>query len=122
MMAGFYILAGLNHFINPDFYTPLIPDYLGNPDLINAVSGVAEIILGAGILFDGTRKVSSYLIIAMLIAFIPAHIYFMESGNCIEGGLCVAAWVSWVRLLIIHPLLMYWAWSVSRVTFSKVPD
>ena len=118
-MAGFYILAGFNHFINPDFYLPLIPDYLGYPSTINIASGVIEIILGIGVLFEGTRKASSILVIAMLIAFIPAHIYFMQSGNCIEGGLCVSAWISWVRLLIIHPLLMYWAWSVSRITSRK---
>ena len=48
----------------------------------------------------------------MLIAFIPSHIWFIEIGSCVEGGLCVDEWISWLRLLIIHPVLIYWAYWV----------
>ncbi|MCG8374529.1 MAG: hypothetical protein MI700_13390 [Balneolales bacterium] len=112
LLAGFYLFAGINHFINPAFYLPLIPDYLPFPNAINIISGTAEILLGGGVLFNRTRKVSSYLLVAMLITFIPAHIYFLEIGSCLENGLCVPEWVSWVRLVIIHPLLIIWALSV----------
>ncbi|MEM6643383.1 MAG: hypothetical protein AAF616_10415 [Bacteroidota bacterium] len=114
VMSGFYVLAGINHFINPEFYYPLIPEYFRYPIAINFLSGVAEVTLGLGLLWSKTRKVSAYLIIAMLFAFIPSHIYFIEIGGCIDEGLCAAPWVGWVRLLIIHPLLMYWAWRVRK--------
>jgi len=112
LLSGFYVFAGANHFVNPEFYYELIPDYLPFPDVINLIAGVAEVLLGAGLLFKSTRKWSSYLLVAMLISFIPSHIYFLQIGSCIEGGLCVAEWISWVRLFVIHPLLIFWALSV----------
>lgn len=112
LLSGFYVFAGANHFVNPEFYYGLIPDYLPFPDVINLIAGVAEVLFSAGLLFKATRKWSSYLLVAMLISFIPSHIYFLQIGSCIEGGLCVAEWISWVRLFVIHPLLIFWALSV----------
>jgi uncharacterized membrane protein len=113
LLSGFYVFAGVNHFINPQFYYDLIPDYLPFHELINVVSGLAEIILGIGVIFQKTRKWSSYLLVTMLISFIPAHIYFIQIGSCVEGGMCVSEWIGWARLLIIHPLLIWWALSVT---------
>lgn len=117
IQAAFYLLAGINHFIDPSFYLPLIPEYFMFPEAINYLSGGIEILLAVGLLFPASRKVSSYAIIAMLVAFIPSHIYFINQGSCIDGGLCVPEWIGWGRLLVIHPLLIWWAWSV-RNRFS----
>lgn len=114
--AGFYLLVifygvgGFNHFINPEFYIPLIPDYLGDKNLINTLAGLAELILVGGLLIRKTRKLAIYGILLMLIAFVPSHVYFIQIGGCVPDGLCAPAWVGWVRLVIIHPLLMLWAW------------
>lgn len=110
-MILFYLAAGINHFINPEFYLPLIPDYLPYHELINLVSGYIEIVLAAALLFNKTQRIASFAIIAMLLAFIPSHIYFIQINSCIPGGLCVATWIGWIRLVIVHPLLVYWAWS-----------
>lgn len=111
LMAGFYAFAGYNHFRDPDFYYPLIPEYLHDFSYeINWLSGVIEIGLGIGILLKPTRKWAAFGIIAMLVAFIPSHIYFIQVGGCMHDGLCVPAWVAWARLILIHPLLILWAW------------
>ncbi|WP_343912584.1 hypothetical protein [Aquimarina litoralis] len=112
LLSGFFFIAGINHFVHPDFYLPLIPEYLGYPEFINYSSGVAEVLLGIGVLYAGTRRISAYLIIALLIAFIPSHVYFIKIGSCIPDSLCVPSWVAWIRLIIIHPLFMLWAWCV----------
>lgn len=109
-MAAFYLFAGINHFWHPDFYLPLIPEWLPQPELLNSISGVAEIACGALLFASKYRKWAGRGIIVLLIAFIPSHIHFIQIGSCVPGGLCVPAWVAWVRLLIIHPLLMGWAW------------
>jgi uncharacterized membrane protein len=109
-LAVFYVAAGINHFWHPEFYRPLIPDYLPWNDWINTLSGVAEITLGILVLPAATRKIAACAIIAMLIAFIPSHLYFIQLGGCIPEGLCVPEWVGWVRLIIVHPLLIGWVW------------
>ena len=108
-MATFYILAGLNHFRDPNFYIPLLPDYFTYPYFINALAGAFELILAVSLFSKSLREIASYGIIAMLVAFIPSHIHFIVSTGCFEGSLCMPSWVAWARLLLIHPLLMIWA-------------
>lgn len=110
MAVFFYVLAGVNHFWHPGFYEALIPDYLPYKAVLNAVSGLAEVILGLLLISPRTRLWACYGILAMLVAFVPAHIHFIQIGGCVSGGLCVPLWVGWVRLVVVHPLLMAWAW------------
>ena len=115
LLIVFYVLAGFNHFRDPEFYYPLIPPYFPFPKLINVSSGIFEMALGILIISKKTRNVAIYSLIVLLILFIPSHIYFIQIGSCMEDGLCVPAWVGWLRLLIIHPLLLWWLW-VHRYT------
>lgn len=107
-------MAGLNHFVDPNFYYPLIPPSFSQPEMVNILAGLAEIALGIGFFSPKTRKLSAFGVIALLIAFIPSHVYFIQIGSCIENGLCVPEWVGWVRLLIVHPLLILWAYSIAK--------
>ena len=117
LQAGFYILGGINHFVNPEFYLELIPPYFVYLNEINIMAGICEILLCLGLFYPPTRKYSAIGIMLMLIAFIPSHIYFIQIGGCVDGGLCAPEWVGWFRLLIIHPLLIWWAWSVKDVKY-----
>jgi len=110
----FFIVAGINHFIQPDFYFPLIPDYLPWPKFINLASGILEVFLGLGILLPSSRKVSAAGILVLMVLFIPSHVYFIKIGSCVEDGLCVPEWMAWVRLVLIQPLLIVWALFVSK--------
>ncbi|MEM7485197.1 MAG: hypothetical protein AAF348_08305 [Bacteroidota bacterium] len=115
----FYILAGIYHFVNPEFYYGLIPDYLPFPKLLNFASGFFEMLFGALVLFSKTRKIGGYGIIILLLLFIPSHMYFIQIGSCVEKGLCVSPWISWTRLIAVHPLLLFWAWWVSQLKFNN---
>ncbi|MBD0401817.1 MauE/DoxX family redox-associated membrane protein [Flammeovirga sp. EKP202] len=109
----FYLIAGINHFVHPQFYLPLIPSYLPKPEMINWVSGVAEVLLAIGVILPRYRRIAVFLIILMLIAFIPSHVFFIQQGACVgHSSLCTPMWVAWLRLFPIHPLLMVWAWYV----------
>jgi len=46
VICTFYLIAGLNHFLNPKNYLDLIPPYFPNHHLLNILSGVCEIIAG----------------------------------------------------------------------------
>ena len=109
LMSVFYLLAGINHFRSPESYQSLIPLYLGNAELINILSGVAEIIFALLLLLKFTIKWACYGIILMLLAFVPAHIYMLQKGFCVDGH-CAPDWLLWARLLVFQPLLIFWAW------------
>lgn len=105
----FYIVAGINHFWHSSFYYPLIPDYLPSHELINTLSGIAEIVLGTGIFFNRLKHYAAIGIIILLLLFIPAHIWFIQKNGCLSESLCVPVWVAWLRLVVFHPLLILWA-------------
>jgi uncharacterized membrane protein len=109
ILIVFYVLAGINHFWHPESYYDLIPPYLPFPGLINYASGIAEIVLGLLLLMPATRKVAAFGIIALLILFIPAHIYMIQMDGCISINFCVPAWVAWVRLFPLQFILIAWA-------------
>jgi uncharacterized membrane protein len=118
LMSVLYFMAGLNHFWHPGFYTPLIPPYLKtHTHLINVVSGLAEMGLALALLFPATRTWASWGIMAMLIAFIPAHWYMLEKAPFKLGGITMTPFLCWVRLLVLHPALVFWAYWVGRKTF-----
>jgi uncharacterized membrane protein len=99
-----YFAAGINHFWHPKFYTKIVPPYVGDADLVNIAAGIAELILAIMMIFPQTRMLGGFLIVVMLLAFVPAHIYsfkvFPENQ-----------WALWLRLAV-HPLLIAWAWWV----------
>lgn len=113
VMGVFYIMAGINHFRHPDNYYAIIPPYLHYINLINIISGLTEIAAGALVFLPSTRKFATNVIILMLLAFIPAHIYMLQTGWCIKS-FCLPLWALWLRLLVLQPLLIYWAWKIGK--------
>lgn len=110
VQSVFYGLSGVNHFLNADFYLLLIPPYLPAPELINYGSGVLELVLAVGLYFKVSRTWAALGIMTMLTFFVPAHVYMIQTGGCLADGTCVPLWLAWLRLVAIHPLLMFWAW------------
>jgi uncharacterized membrane protein len=110
VMAAIYVFAGLNHFINPRFYISIMPKFFPMPNLLNQISGIAEIILGIGLLFTASRQLSAYLIIAMLVVFFAVHIPHLITPPKMANG---KYWVLILRIPIQF-LLIYWAYIVSK--------
>ncbi len=75
VLAIFFILAGANHFRNPEFYSNMMPPYLPWHLFLVYLSGVFEILLGLLILIPKTQKLAAWGLIALLIAVFPANIY-----------------------------------------------
>jgi len=111
----FYLFAGYNHFANPSFYLPIIPPYLAAwAKEINIVSGIAEILLALLLIPKATRSLAVKGIIIMLIAFIPAHVYFIQKGNFTLGSFTITPVLSYLRLWVGQPILILWVWWSSK--------
>ena len=106
IMAILYIAAGANHFIMPTFYEKIIPPFLPNPKLINRLSGVAEIILGALLLIPAYTSIAAWGVIALLIAVYPANIYHFLKGWRKRKMIFVLA-----LRLPMQFLLIWWAYT-----------
>ncbi|MGB3585401.1 MAG: DoxX family protein, partial [Tunicatimonas sp.] len=86
-------------------YEGIIPPYLPNPRALVLLSGFFEVAFGVGLLFEETREFAAWGIILMLLAFLPAHVYMLQS----EKFRKVPRWALWVRIPLQF-LLMYWAY------------
>lgn len=91
----FYVLAGRAHFTNPDFYLKIMPPYLPWHRELVFWSGVAEVVLGLGMLVPATRVWAAWGIMALLVAVFPANVYHLTSGG---AGMDIPAWALWLRL------------------------
>jgi uncharacterized membrane protein len=113
VMATFYVLAGVNHFANPDFYMPMMPPYVPWHRAMVYLSGVAEIVLGVGVLAPATRRVAAWGLIALLIAIFPANLHIALNDVPLFGAeRGLGAW-NWVRLPF-QLVLIAWAWWHTR--------
>ena len=65
VMAAFYCVGGYNHLMNPDFYLAIMPSKLPNPEWLNVLSGLAEIVLGVFLLEPRVRVFAAWGIIAL---------------------------------------------------------
>lgn len=75
LMAAFYLLAGINHFRNPAFYLRMMPPYLPAHELLNQLSGGAEILLGLLLLVPRWTRRAAWGVVALLIAVFPANLH-----------------------------------------------
>jgi uncharacterized membrane protein len=74
LTGGFFVAAGVMHFVTPKTYMKIMPEYLpAHRELVYA-SGVAEIAGGAGLLHPATRRPARWWLIATLIAVFPANL------------------------------------------------
>jgi uncharacterized membrane protein len=105
IQALVYIAAGANHFISPKGYLAIMPPYIPAHNLMVTLSGIAEIVLGIGLLFPATRSLSAWGLILLLIAVFPANIYMATSSRFLK----LPAWLRWGRLPL-QGVLIWWAY------------
>ena len=107
IMTLFYIMAGTNHFINPDWYVRIVPPILPFKTAIVYISGILEIILGFLLIFPKTRFIAGWGLIILLVAVYPANIYVaLTNGEAMD----ITPLIAWGRLPFQFVLigLAYW--------------
>lgn len=75
LFAAFFLFAGVSHFTNRGFFIAIVPPYLPWPEALVAISGAAEILLGALLIVPRTSQLAGWGLIALLVAVFPANIH-----------------------------------------------
>ena len=81
-----FVIIGIDHFIDPSWYEPIVPEILGFPTFWVYASGVFEIALGAGLMLPRTRQISAYGIALMLVALYWANFNMWINDIAIGGS------------------------------------
>jgi len=120
MLILFYLVAGVNHFRNPGSYLRIIPGYIPYPSAANILAGCFELLFALLMIFPKTRRLAAWGIIMMLLAFLPVHINMIGDAPLKLGDLLVTPLLAWVRLIVLQPLLITWAWWYTRNSDQNV--
>ena len=117
VMGTLYVVAGVTHFLVPEAFAQIVPPVLPFPLALAYLSGVAEIALGLCVLFDRTRTLAAWGLVALLVAVFPANVYMATSGvvvtEGVSGTLDPSPAVRWGRLPL-QVVLVAWAWWYTR--------
>ena len=109
IMGIFYINVGIGHFINPDFFLVIVPDYLPYHLFLVYISGLFEIIFGASMLFKKSRKFGGIGLIFLLLLVFPANIFLFQSVEA-QSVYEISKNKALVRMFFQAPLIViaYW--------------
>ena len=77
--AAIFLVAGINHFINPVFYDNIVPDFIPFPRFVHLLTGVAEITLPL-FFFTRFRKEAAILMIIFLVLIYMGYLNVWING------------------------------------------
>lgn len=97
------------HLLSPDFFVAIVPKGLPNPEWLNVLSGLAEIVIGVYLLEPRTRVLAAWGAIALAIAVFPANVNMLIENIGPEGPGSGSPVGNWIRLPF-QALFIFWAW------------
>ena len=112
VLAFAMIGIGILHFLSPEPFTKIVPAWLPAARTLVLVSGVFEILGGAGLLVPQTRRWASYGLVALYVAVFPANVN-MAVNHISIGDAPMPTWALWARLPF-QILFIVWALWVGR--------
>lgn len=74
LLALGFVASGVVHLVRPRFYEPIVPGWVPRHREVVLGSGVAEIVLAAGLLAPPTRRVAGWGSVALLVGVYPANL------------------------------------------------
>ena len=85
-LSLFFLLAGANHFLNPDFYIDMMPPYLPAHVALVYVSGVFEILGGVAVMVPSIRASAGSGLVLLLVAIFPANLHMALNPELFPGA------------------------------------
>ena len=109
ILGIFFINVGIGHFVEPEWFEPIVPDILGDPTFWVLITGAMEIALGAGLIVPQTRKYSSILMVLFLVAIYWANLNMWINDIPLEGKTFATIWHV-IRLLALVLMILIALW------------
>jgi uncharacterized membrane protein len=119
LLAACFAFAGTMHFVRPRAYEAIMPPYVPAHREAVAVSGVAELAGGLGVIPAPSRRLAGWWLIGLLIAVFPANLHMaLHPEEVARKGVPadrIPRWLLWARLPL-QPLMILW---VRRATHGR---
>ena len=99
VLGGAFVWIGVQHFVDPAWFEPIVPAVLGAPRFWVLASGVAEIAVGLALIVPATRAYGGLACAALLVVLYWANLYMWVENVPLDGKTYANVWHV-VRLLI----------------------
>ncbi|MEM7409985.1 MAG: hypothetical protein AAF430_07115 [Myxococcota bacterium] len=109
LLSANLCFVGFLHLLSPDFFVSIIPAKLPNPEWLNVLAGLAEIVIGVYLLEPRTRVFAAWGAIALAIAVFPANVNMALENIGPDGPGTGTPFANWVRLPF-QAVFILWAW------------
>lgn len=74
LLAGSFLASGVLHFVKPETFESIIPRSIPAHRTLVYVSGAAELLCAAGLLYPRTRRAAGIASAVLLVAVFPANV------------------------------------------------
>ena len=108
-MSFMYVFIGIKHFTDPQYFLDIVPPQLPSKLFLVYLTGLIEVVGGAAILAQKTRKAGAYLLIFLLISVFPANIYLYLSETP-QNLLGISKTDALIRMPFQIPLILLAFW------------
>ena len=112
--------VGVAHFVAPEPFVMIVPEWLPAPLWMVWISGVFEVLGGLGLLVPRTRVLAAWGLVALFIAVFPANINQAVNGIQFDPANPMPAWGPWARLPLQF-LFIAWAHWFTRSASAAQP-
>lgn len=109
ILAICILTAGALHFIVPDPFVKIVPDFLPSPLALVYISGVFEILGGIGLLTPLVSRAAAWGLVALFIAVYPSNIN-MAVNHIQLSGIPDSPWFQAIRLPFQFVLVSWAYW------------
>src|SRR5687768_9056478 len=94
-LATALVLVGSDHWLNPQRYLPMMPDWVPLHLEMVLFTGAAEVAGAFGLMIPRLRRLAGFLLALYFVAVFPANIHNALNGLAVEG-LPRAQWYYWL--------------------------
>ncbi|MGF1479879.1 MAG: DoxX family protein [Cyanophyceae cyanobacterium] len=109
ILAICIVVAGALHFIAPEPFVKIVPDFLPSPLALVYISGVFEILGGIGLLTPPVSRAAAWGLVALFIAVYPSNIN-MAVNHIHLDGVPDSLWFQAIRLPFQFVLVSWAYW------------
>ncbi len=114
LLAAAFVGAGVLHFVKPRMFEAIVPPSLPSPRALVLISGVAEVLGGAGLLVPALRPWAGWGLAVLLVAVFPANLYMARESERFRR--LAPRWALVLRLPLQAVLLAWVLWAAASLS------
>lgn len=114
MLAAAYAFAGIAHLSRPGGFLAITPNWVPMPELVVALTGVAELAGAIGLMIPRLRHATGIGLALYALCVWPANINHALNDIPL-GGVHLSWWYHGPRL-VLQPVILWWALWAGGVT------